>query len=1083
MRLLLVGLAFFVNLPDAFFPLAHGDEPAAATEAKDSGSAERTVDFPRDIRPLLSDRCFACHGPDRESREGNLSLNQKDSVFGKTTDSGEVPVVPGNANASELMRRILSDEEDEQMPPADVKKQLTDAEKQLLRQWIDEGAHWEEHWAYVPPVQTELPNVSHVDWCRTPVDRFILAQLEAEKLSPSIEADKQTLIRRVTFDLTGLPPTISELDAFLADESAQAYERVVDRLLASPGYGEHMARYWLDAARYSDTHGMHYDNYREIWPYRDWVIRAYNDNMPFDRFTVEQLAGDLLDNATNEQVVATGFSRCNVSTSEGGSIEEEVLVRNVIDRVVTTNLVFMASTFDCTRCHDHKFDPFTMKDFYNEFAFFNSIDGPALDGNVKDTYPIVTVPSADQTAALAEIDSRIKTVATQQAARLQANESSFLQWVEEQQTQPSGKSKPPSFVVPAPLEKLVGHYRFDTRHEGTFRNLVNTKQVAEIHGEMPTVAGRFGNGCQLSDETYLTLEGPFRFKADQPFSLGVWIKCDSSTSGTVLSNAGPNTGTARYRGYTLSIDDGVAAFHLSSDTNRYEIAVVTANRVIADNQWQHLCVTSDGTARAAGITIYVNGIRQSVDVKLDALYTKGNPQSTSSGAPLRIGRRDDDFPFSGGLVDDVRIYNRLLTENEIVSAAYADDVPSLLALSREERSEQQTAKLQTYYANAIDPTYIALVAAEEALLKERRTLVAEFPTTLVYRERAEPRPAYLLKRGEYDQRGEQATRAIPSFLSSMPKNAPQNRLGFAQWLVSPKHPLTSRVQVNRLWQQVFGVGIVKSSGDFGSQGTPPSHPKLLDWLAVEFRESGWDVKAMMKMFVMSATYRQSSELTPDKWKRDRDNRLLGRGTRFRLDAEMIRDQALAVSGLLVRKTGGPSVKPPQPDGIWFAVSISGIRFVADKDHEKVHRRTMYTFIKRTAGPPQMGILDGPTREICSVQRDRTDTPIQALLLMNDPQLIEAAVALAVRTRKYGGNTISSKADFLYRLCTAHHVNPAKADELLSLYRDMIELFEEDPEAAKKLTFGREESPADVDLAAWTMVANLVLNLDEVLNKN
>jgi len=496
-RFLLIGQLLIVASLGAFVSVGLSGEPTT-TDARvsegtslsaEAGSGLRPVDFSRDIRPLLSDRCFACHGPDEESLEANLSLHRQDSVFGEETDTGEVPVVPGDANASELVRRILSDDDSERMPPPEVEKQLTDEEKQLLRRWVDEGAHWEEHWAYIAPVRPELPTVSHADWCRTPIDRFVLARLDAEKLSPSADADKETLLRRVTFDLTGLPSTLQELDAFLADESSEAYERVVGRLLASPAYGEHMARYWLDAARYSDTNGMHFDMYREIWPYRDWVIRAYNENKPFDQFTIEQLAGDLLEDPSDEQVIATGFGRCNVSTSEGGSIEAEIHVRNVVDRVVTTNLVFMASTFDCTRCHDHKFDPFTMNDFYSAFAFFNNIDGPSLDGNVKDTYPIVRVPSVEQSMALAKIEDRIDQVVAQQAVCSNSSRLSFFDWVEQQQKQIVEDSKSPSFA--APTNQLVGHFCFDELHEGKYQNIINHEQVVEIHGEMEAVEGRF----------------------------------------------------------------------------------------------------------------------------------------------------------------------------------------------------------------------------------------------------------------------------------------------------------------------------------------------------------------------------------------------------------------------------------------------------------------------------------------------------------------------------------------------------------------------------------------------------------------
>ena len=1085
MRFLQLQVVCFVCIGLGWTRIGRGDDAKGKASIHD----EPLVNFSQDIRPLLSDRCFACHGPDENSLEGSLRLDLKESVFGSDTDTGEVPVVPRDADASELIRRITSDDPDERMPPAEMEKQLSDSEKQLLRKWIDQGAPWQEHWAYTAPVRPKLPKVRETSWCNNEIDRFILAKLEKESLHPAPQATRETLLRRVTFDLTGLPPTMADLDAFLEDPSTEAFEKVVDRLIASPAYGEHMARFWLDGARYSDTHGMHYDYHREIWPYRDWVIRAFNDNKPFDQFTIEQLAGDLLENPTNDQLVATGFNRCHVTTSEGGSIEEEVHVRNVVDRVVTTNLVFQASTFDCTRCHDHKFDPFTMKDFYSQFAFFNNLDGPALDGNVKDTYPITMVPSHDQKGELSSIDDRLRMVSEQKSLCRESLTKAWQQWSAES-AQRIDTDETADFLLD-PTDKLVGLFRFDQLHGGAYQNLVNTKQVAKIHGEMPEVDGRFGKGCQLDEDTYVSLPGPFDCKSNQPFSIGAWIRCPSDTLkdtlGTVLSKSQPNTGVSRYRGYTLAIERGAVAFYLTSDANRYELKVITKSAAVEGDRWQHLFVTYDGSGRAAGVAIYVDGIRQPAQIKLDAIYTKGNPAQTVSKSSLFFGRRRDDFPLLDGVIDDVRIYRRRLSQGEVFAAAYAAEIPSLLALPAMQRTEVQTETLQRFYAHSVDPEYRTILALEDALLEKRRALVAKFPRTLVFQERSQPRAAFLLERGEYHQHGQQVERAVPAFLPQIPEGEPLDRLGYAHWLVSAENPLTSRVQVNRYWQQIFGTGIVDSSGDFGSQGTPPTHPNLLDWLAIEFYQNGWDIKSMIKRMVMSATYRQSSVMSKNeesqaKRQRDPQNRFLSRAPRYRLDAEMIRDQALAVSGLLVDHVGGPSVKPPQPDGLWRAVSMADQRFVADTDPNKTHRRTLYTFIKRTAGPPLMAILDGPTREGCTVQRERTDTPIQALLLMNEPQMIEAAITLAVQVHRHGGPSPSDKANHLYRLCSAQHADEARTKEMILLYEDMRTAFQAEPEEAKKL-IGETDAEDGIELAAWTIVANLVLNLDEVLSKN
>jgi hypothetical protein len=854
-----------------------------------SAAPPDTVDYQRHIRPILSDNCYACHGPDQEHLEAGLRLDLREGIVTET-ESGALPVVPESPEESELFLRISHEDPFMRMPPEDSGKQLSAEQIELIRKWIAQGAPWEEHWAFVPLERPEVPQVSRSEWVRNEVDAFILSRLESEGLEPAPPATKERLLRRVTLDLTGLPPTLQEIDAFLQDDSPQAYQRVVDRLLESPAYGEHRARYWLDAARYGDTHGLHLDNYREMWAYRDWVVKAYNDNLPYDKFLLYQLAGDLLPDPTLDQLIATGFLRCHVSTSEGGSIEEEVYVRNVVDRVVTTGTVIMGLTFDCTRCHDHKFDPLTMRDFYSMFAFFNSIDGGPLDGNVKDPAPVAKVATEEQQQTLTEL------------------------------------------------------------------------QTQRDH-------------LQESLDTHLK-----QFDYAEPNPEDVAVQAAPSTDGSESRKA--------YRSLA---------------------------QWLADHQ----------------------------------------------------GSDDKSLP---------------------------DDIRGLLKMAPEKRSGEQQEKLKTYfvrfvYADARD-LFDPLNAKLEAVTNELGELDAKIPTTLIFRERSEPRPSFILHRGEYDQRREEVPRATPGFLLPLPEGAPLDRLGLGQWLLQPRHPLTSRVAVNRLWQQVFGIGLVKTSEDFGSQGEPPSHPELLDWLAAELVDSGWDVKGLLRTLVMSSTYQQTSKATPEVIARDPGNRLLARGPRYRLDAEMIRDQALAVSGLLVKKMGGPSVKPPQPLGLWFAVGYSGsntVRFKKDDGPDKVHRRTVYTFIKRTAPPPQLSTFDAPSRESCQVRRERTNTPLQSLLLMNDPQFVEAARGLAQRALSQADWSPADRAQFMFRLCTGRAPRPDELQLLVESYEHHLSTYQSDPPAAGSLVAVGEIAPPSeldpVELAAWTMVANLVLNLDEVITKN
>ncbi len=1048
------------------------------------------VDFRRDIRPLLSDVCFACHGPAEKQRESDLRLDTRAGAF--VDLGGYQAIVPGKPDESALYLRLISDDEDERMPPADGDKKLTTAQIELVRQWISQGADFREHWAFEAPLKSPIPATASVagaskgGWAIGDLDHFILERLQQEGMTPADAACRETLIRRATFDLTGLPPTLAQIDAFVNDQSPDAYERLLDRLLESQSYGEHMARFWLDVARYGDTHGLHLDNYREMWPYRDWVINAFNSNMPFDQFTIEQLAGDLLPEATLEQLIATGFNRSHVTTNEGGTIPEEFYVRNVIDRVDTTGQAFMGLTLGCAVCHEHKFDPISQTEFYQLFAYFNNLDGTAMDGNVKDHAPIVYVPTIAEKKTLADLDAKRAALMTVRKERRQRADSAFLAWVTWQRELLAGGSQI-SIAADDPAGLIV-HLPLDETQGDKVVNVANDKTPASVHGPVGWTAGHHGGGFEFGDkESYIDLGKVAAFKKADRFSLGAWIKTKGDVTGAAISKMDQ----ARNTGYELRVSKLRAEIILARSFPDLAIHVRTSGDVLQPNEWHHLFITYDGSKRATGVTIYVDGERQAVDVLSDQLGT----YDFNTGKPLLLGRRDSKDPFTGGAIDDVRVYDRQLSEPEVAFLALSDELGKLLALKPDDRSEHQSKQLRTYYLTQYDSVFRDQTTSLEQLRGDVYSLNAKMATTLVFRERKEIRPAYLLERGEYDRHGDQTERNTPAIFPPLAKDQPNDRLGFARWLVSDEHPLTARVTVNRLWQQLFGTGIVKTAEDFGSQGEPPSHPELLDSLAVDFRESGWDVKGLMKRLMMSATYRQRAHATPETIAQDPDNRLLGRGPRFRLDAEMLRDQALAVSGLLVQRLGGPSVKPPQPDGLWFAVGYSGsntVKFKADQGDDKIHRRTLYTFIKRTSPPPQMSIFDAPSREACSLRRERTNTPMQALLLLNDPQYFEAACALARRTLDQGGDSAESRAGWMFRVCTGRQPDTKTVDELVALLADELAAYKDDVDSAKKLiAVGTSASKHEVDtveldtveLAAWTMLANVMLNLDEVVSKN
>ena len=1052
------------------------------------------VDFQRQIRPILSDNCLRCHGPDESSRMAGLRLDTKDGIFSQRPNG--IPVIPGKAQESLLYKRISDPDPRRRMPPLAAHKELTDAQKTLLRQWIEEGAEWKQHWAFTPPARPQLPTVRNEGWARNPIDRFVLAKLEANGLQPSAEANKRELIRRVTLDLTGLPPTVEEVESFVNAKADDAYPKLVDRLLASEHFGEHRAHYWLDAARYADTNGFHYDNYREMWPYRDWVIQAFNRNLSFDKFIIEQLAGDLLPNPTLDQLIASGFNRNHSTTSENGVIEEEMAVMYVKDRADTTAAVFLALTGACATCHDHKFDPISQKDHYALEAFFNNTTQRVMDYNRPDQPPIVIVPQPEDRQRWSDLHQRRKDLDARLSALRQAPNAAFDQWLNA------------SSALPAPpLESSSEVFRLSV--DGAAR--VTQKGAAQdvalepgiTLGEDPWQAPR---ALKFDGKSALKLPNVDSFTGREPFSVSAWIYVpkikyhpgltgDGSHSTiasqlTRVSTTGPNgTPVATRRGWTMYLDQGVPGMELFGDEGKAIRAQALQNAPIKERVWTHLTFTYDGSGKETGLALHVNG--SSVPTERGAYgiqylhVIKTLSGTAKTDAPLLMGSDGDQGLFEGSIAE-FEVRSRAISAEESRLVAAWPQIVEARKVKVSEQSAAQKESLRLYFSNHSDVAYRDALRELASVDAELKAIENRSETALIMEDRADTKPtANLLFRGLYDQPRDAVGANVPSVLPPMPSSLPRNRLGLAEWMVEPSNPLTSRVAVNRFWQQIFGVGIVKTTEDFGSQGETPSHPELLDWLAVEFRESGWDVKKLIRLMVTSATYRQSSVQSKDQ--KDPENRLLARGPRFRMDAEMVRDVALSASGLLVSRVGGPPAKPYQPSGVWEATSMresNTKNYVQDKG-DNLYRRSVYTLWKRSAPPASLETFDAPTRETYIVRRERTDTPLQALVGLNDPQFVEAARNLAEHAM-HSSQTLDAQVDYMSSRLIARRFGPKEKEVVARSYADFLNYYQSHKaDASKLLTVG--ESKADPNLpvdkfAALTVLANELFNLDEVLNK-
>ena len=1119
------------------------------------------LDFNQDVQPILASNCFSCHGPDPEMRKAGLRLDLGESAFNKRPGHPDA-IVPGHPERSELVKRIESKDPHYLMPQnaQGEAKPMKPQDIAILKEWVKEGAVYRPHWAFEKPVRAALPKVNDIraqGWAKTPIDRFILARMEKEGLHPSPEADKETLIRRVTLDLTGLLPAPAEVKAFVKDTSPQAYEHLVDGLLARPSYGEERARYWLDYARYADTYGLHFDNSRDIWPYRDYLIQSFNNNKPFDQFAKEQIAGDLLPAKNLDPLIASGYVRLGVSSNEGGTIPEELRVNIARERTEAYGATFMGLTVGCAVCHDHKYDPTTQKDFYSLSAFFNNIDEHPFNGDKPVWAPVVRIPKPQNLEAYNQVLAKRSELAAQlNALRLQER-ALVERWLRSRQNP----------AQPVSIDRLMLRLRLD---EGGGDVLKNSAPDANPPNSVPRIFPIGKSKPEWGETTWLWPD--FRMDTgtrvmlgqtgnaewNQAFSSGGWFMLRSAPNYTIMGTSGALMSkmdtTQHNRGWDVSIEKGIISVDLVNESPKEQvprksakakkaalnqetfdyptpkrftaqelgpdkaavkkaiakkaglkktavkktasvmvpdrtplvaIKVSTVDPVPLDGRWVHVFFTYDGSGKAAGVKIYVNGAPVAASVVSDTL----GGSTIRTQAPMQLGwRYPDATPAKDTRYQDIRLYARVLTAAEVKRLPFEDHAAEVTGKPVSQWNEDQWHAVSDFYFNSVDQSSKALQSQLDQLDAQLDKLSEGGDLTLVSWEKPSIAYADILVRGIYSARKERVEANTPHFLPPLPAGMPHNRLALADWTVSPENPLTARVTVNRMWNEIFGTGLVETTEDFGIMGQRPSHPQLLDWLAVEFRESGWNMKHMYKLMVMSAAYRQSAKSTPEQLARDPKNLLLARGPRFRMDAEMLRDIALESSGLLVNKVGGPSVKPYQPPNVWESVGYPSSDTTNYKqDHgQALYRRSLYTYWKRMAMPPDMDAFDAPMRDAVCTRRQRTDTPLQALVTLDDPQWVEAARALAQRLIKEGGSQPAQKIQYLSDLLLSHDLPPQMEAVLQKSFEQMEQHYAHDPRAARELvSIGekpRDPSIPAPELAAWTIVASEGLNLDETLNK-
>jgi mono/diheme cytochrome c family protein len=998
-----------------------------------------TVDFDRDIRAVLSDNCLTCHGPDEEKRKGGLRLDDLTDAS-KPAKSGAIAIVPGKPEESELLRRILTNDADDRMPPAKTGKALTPVQVDHLRRWVAEGAPWKQHWAFTKLTTPELPPVKRPDWARNEVDRFILSRLDAEGLTPAPEADRPTLIRRLSFDLTGLPPSPAEVAAFVADAAPDAYERLVDRLLASPHYGEHLARWWLDLARYADSNGYQVDLTRSIWPYRDWVIRAFNANQPFDQFSIEQLAGDLLPNATESQRIATGFHRNTKINDEGGGDAEEYRTKAVKDRATTTATTWLGLTLMCAECHTHKYDPISQEDYYRFYAFFNN----TTDAGNYSVDPTLQVPNPDRSRALAFLATKIAETRREKEA------------------------------LESDLARLQPAWERDQIRRAKAWQPLELTQVVSSGGSTYT---NLPDGSVLAtgvNPIYDTVSFEATSSMDKITGLLLEVLPDPSL---------PKNGPGRWSQSGNFILDEFAAWAVpKSGAPPAASTNVVFRGAVAD--WEQQYYRAEHAVDRNPKTGWAIGPR--FGERHFLIATLSAPIRNRGGS--RLGFRFESYHGNSHVIGRWRVSATREADPALAWPA-STEVAQVLSVPPAQRTDAQREQLARAQREAsadwrrLNKELIRLARRETEIRNAKSS-------TLVLQERKEPRETYVHQRGNFLDKGAVVQPGVPAFLPPLPSGSKPDRLAFARWLLSPENPLPARVTANRLWERFFGAGLVKTSEDFGRQGEAPTHPELLNWLADAFIRSGWDLKAFQRRLVLSATYRQSAAADATKLDKDLFNQLYARGPRFRLDAEAIRDQALAVSGLLNADIGGPSVHPVQIPNLWKEIGFLrpeiGMDEWPESEGPDLYRRGVYTFWRRVCTYPTLATFDAPSRDVCLARRPRTNTPLQALAGLNEPTLLECARVLAQRVMLEGGDGPEDQLAFAFQLCTARKPSAAETKRLLSFLDDQTRSFRRDPQSAERLlSVGPAPRPPTLDarrLAAWTLLANVLLNLDEVLTK-
>lgn len=1052
------------------------DAPPAVASAAASAktiSLPAVVSFNEHIQPIFADTCYHCHGPDsgtREPKKEPLRLDRAEYAFLKRED-GKPVIKPGDPAGSEMIRLIKEKDPDLRMPPPEAHKDITPQQLAMFELWIEQGAKYEEHWSFIPPVKTPLPEVKQKDWAKNPIDTYVLAKLEAENLSPNPVENPRRLYRRLSYDLTGLPPAPEAIDAFeksFVADADKAISDAADAMLASSQSAEHFARQWLDAVRYADTHGIHIDNYRSIWPYRDWVINAFQQNMRWDQFTIEQIGGDLLPKPTLEQVVATGYGRCMPTTGEGGAIADEYFAIYAADQVATTSAVWLGLSTQCAACHDHKFDPVSTKEFYQMTAFFRNTPMSGLDRNDANHAPSIFAPAAADRGRAAEIALELTTLEKSLAERGKLAKEDYQQWLTSMAA--SGQSvADPTLQLHLPLDESDGPVR------GTLLGQPYQSVSAVQRSDGPT------GKALLANAQITTIGDVGNFKREDSFTYATFIRVDAQPTGTVFSRmqAKPN-----FRGWDFWLEAGRPAVHVIDAWPKRANKIISST-ALTPGTWHHVAVVFDGTKPANQVLqIYIDG-------KLTAHEgeNKNLGNQIQTNAPFVIGARSDADPISGPTsLQDLRIYNRLLSIEEISALATRLPLQNIISLPADKRTPQQEKIIYQFFLANHDAVGKDIRQKINGLKKEEGEIKARGAMTLVMQEKPDSEPfAHVLTRGSYSDIGEKVGVGVPKVLNPFTDAMPKNRLGLGQWLVDKKNPLVGRVTMNRLWSYYFGTGIVDTVEDFGIMGARPTHPKLLDWLAVEFMDTDWNYRQMVKQMVTSATYRQSAVISPDQLERDPLNRLLGRAPRFRLEAEPLRDGILVQSKLLVSQVGGPSVKPYQPEGIWEAVAMtqSNTRNYAQDSGEKLYRRSMYTLWKRTAPAPSMEILNAPSREVFCVRRERTNTPLQAFVTMNDPQFVEAFRQLASLAMKASADAVA-RSQFIAQQLMARDLTAEELATLQETLQSSMQYYTAHAEdASKLLTVGA--TPADpqlpaVELACWTIVTSQIFNLDEALTK-